>query len=274
MILFSNNNIDSNLSVFISWIQISKCDFAFIDFYNLRKIIGWHSPSENLQKLYFKWNSVVTNYLWLTFTLFILSTAVILIKFINTRSLILSLKYYTELVRSPKISWWFFYLVSMFLIINIISDISNVKNHYALTFILMCSLICLFVFSIVTRISFLLPSYISLMDPDIPTVWFYLYGLQIWVLWFLFEIKSTYSKIICLCLILIINFIHWIYMIMRKINGNYLEKYAKRQSSLFWFLIWWIICLSQFNQSDSSTKSLVLIITTYFVITAIQNIAL
>ena len=137
IIFIASSSLNQGLIKLISWFQIIKFDFGFIDQLHIRNFLSWNIGSTEMADIQFYWQSLLLNYFCLFLVIIISSLFLLLIKGISIKfkKVAKIYKYITNKFDKYKISWIFIYLFLPFLWINLLSDSLNIHDHtfYSLT---------------------------------------------------------------------------------------------------------------------------------------------
>ena len=148
IIFIASSSLNQGLIRLISWFQIIKFDFGFIDQLHIRDFLSWNIGSTEMADIQFYWQSLLLNYFCLFLVIIILSFFLLLIKAtsIKFKKLEKLYKCITNKFDKYKISWIFIYLFLPFLWINLLSDSLNIHDHtfYSLTSFAVLSTIVIF----------------------------------------------------------------------------------------------------------------------------------
>ena len=120
-----------NLMELVSFIQIFKFDFGFIDYFNLRKMLFCKLGTDKMVDLNFYCQSTILNYFMLIIIILISFWIAVAFKYVSQR-----LKYvlnFYQLISSKidkqNIAWLLIHIFLPFLLINLISDATNSSSH-------------------------------------------------------------------------------------------------------------------------------------------------
>ena len=137
IIFIASSTLNQGLIKLISWFQIIKFDFGFIDQLHIRNFLSWNIGSTEMADIQFYWQSLLLNYLWLLLVIILLSFFLLLLKATSIKFARVTKIYkcMTNKFDKYKISWIFIYLFLPFLWINLLSDSLNIHDHtfYSLT---------------------------------------------------------------------------------------------------------------------------------------------
>ena len=137
IIFIASSSLNQGLIRLISWFQIIKFDFAFIDQLHIRNFLSWNIGSTEMADIQFYWQSLLLNYFYLILAIIILSFFLLLLKAtsIKFKKVAKIYEYIINRIDKYKISWIFIYLFLPFLWVNLLSDSLNIHGHmfYSLT---------------------------------------------------------------------------------------------------------------------------------------------
>ena len=130
--ILSSQTSNQKLKTFINWLQLFKFDFEGSNLIKLSSIINWETTSESFEEIRFFWQWTLLNYS----NIFIIITLIIIISMLRTlscRSKRIFDKWTCKYNNSiHKFIIIMTYLVSPFLLINIISDVTNIQKYFLL----------------------------------------------------------------------------------------------------------------------------------------------
>ena len=131
IVFIASSSLNQGLIKLISWFQIIKFDFGFIDQLHFRNFLSWNLGSTEMADIQFYWQSLLLNYFCLFLVIIILSFFLLLIKAtsIKFKKVAKIYKCITNKFDKYKISWIFIYLFLPFLWINLLSDSLNIHDH-------------------------------------------------------------------------------------------------------------------------------------------------
>ena len=137
IIFIASSSLNQGLIKLISWFQIIKFDFGFIDQLHIRDFLSWNIGSTEMADIQFYWQSLLLNYFCLFLVIIILSFFLLLLKATSIKFKKVENIYRWIIIKVDKykISWIFIYLFLPFLWINLLSDSLNIHDHmfYSLT---------------------------------------------------------------------------------------------------------------------------------------------
>ena len=131
----SSSNQNKNLMRLITWMQIFKFDFGFIDYFNIRHMLFCKLGTDKMAELQFYCQSTVLNYFMLLVIILIILWIVFALKSASQR-LNCASKWYKFIIDNLKIqhiAWISIHVFWPFLWINLISDALNLSSHYILS---------------------------------------------------------------------------------------------------------------------------------------------
>ena len=127
----SLSNQNTNLMKLISFIQIFKFDFGFIDYFNIRNMLSCKLGTDKMVDLNFYCQSTILNFFMLIIIILISFWIVVVLKYASQR-----LKYVLKLyklvaskIKPQNIAWLIIHLFLPFLLINLVSDAINSSSH-------------------------------------------------------------------------------------------------------------------------------------------------
>ena len=130
--ILSSQTSNQKLKTFINWLQLFKFDFEGSNLIKLSSITNWETTSENFEEIRFFWQWTLLN----NSNIFIIITLIIIISMLSTLSCRSkrifdkwTCKYNNNIHKFIIIMT---YLVSPFLLINIISDVTNIQKYFLL----------------------------------------------------------------------------------------------------------------------------------------------
>ena len=137
VIIFIASSSNQDLIRLISWFQIFKFDFGFLDQLHMRDLLFWNIESTEMTSIHFYCQSTILNYFYLLIIIFLTVLFLMLLKFASNKFRT-SDKIYLCIVSKidrQKIFWIFIYLFLPFIWVNLLSDIINIHDHilYSLT---------------------------------------------------------------------------------------------------------------------------------------------
>ena len=140
----SLSNQNKNLMRLITWMQIFKLDFGFIDYFNIREMLFCKLGADKMAELQFYCQSTVLNYFMLLIIILSFLWIVFTLKF-GSQRLNCASKWCNFIISKLKIqhiAWISIHVFWPFLWINLISDALNSSNHLRLSllsFLFFCS---------------------------------------------------------------------------------------------------------------------------------------
>ena len=158
-IVSSTSYRNNNLVRLITWIQIFKFDFGFIDYFNIRQVLFCKLGTNKMAEFQFYCQSTVMNYFMLFVIILVFIWIIIGFKYVS-RKLNYTSKWYTfiiSILKVQNIAWILIHIFFPFLWINLISDGLNLNSHLTLSLI---SFLLFVIFVILLMIK--LPSVFSL----------------------------------------------------------------------------------------------------------------
>ena len=129
--IFIASSSNQGLIKLISWLQIFKFDFGFLDPLHIRDFLFWNIESTEMANIQFYCQSTILNYFYLLFIIFLTVLFMILLK-VASNKFRRADKIYIWIVGKidrQKIFWALIYLYLPFIWVNILSDIINFYNH-------------------------------------------------------------------------------------------------------------------------------------------------
>ena len=137
IIFIASASLNQGLIKLVSWFQIFKFDFGFIDQFHIKDFLSWNIGSTEMADIQFYWQSLLLNYFCLFLVIIILSFFLLLIKgtSIKFKKVTNIYKCIINKIDKYKISFIFIYLFLPFLWVNLLSDSLNIHDHtfYSLT---------------------------------------------------------------------------------------------------------------------------------------------
>ena len=144
----SSSNQNKNLTRLITWMQIFKFDFGFIDYFNIRHMLFCKLGTDKMAELQFYCQSTVLNYFMLLVIILVFLWIVFALKFASRRIDCAS-KWYKFMIDNLKIqhiAWISIHVFWPFLWINLISDALNLSSHFILSLLsLLLFAICIII---------------------------------------------------------------------------------------------------------------------------------
>ena len=135
ILVVSSSKQNTNLMRLITWMQIFKFDFGFIDYFNIRQMLFCKLGTDKMAELQFYCQSTVLNYFMLLVIILAFLWIVFALKFASRRLNFVS-KWYKFIISKLKIqsiAWISIHIFWPFLWINLISDAINSSNHLGLS---------------------------------------------------------------------------------------------------------------------------------------------
>ena len=133
----SSSSQNKNLMRLITWMQIFKLDFGFIDYFNIREMLFCKLGTDKMAELQFYCQSTVLNYFMLLIIMLSFLWIIFALKFASRR-LNCASKWYKLIISKLKIqniAWISIHVFWPFLWINLISDALNSSSHLRLSFL-------------------------------------------------------------------------------------------------------------------------------------------
>ena len=171
MLTLSFDSVSTSWIEYLSWIQIFKFDYGFINPLIYNNSACTRSP-EKLTNAKLFWQDVFHNYFVILWFAKIMLCFNIVLYWSRKFRYILNSNIFNKM-KTNLISM-FLDLISPFLIINIYIDLINIKNHVMYTLYTILMLMIWIVYLIKTKFYFLRYEYVSKVDPYKNSKYFYL----------------------------------------------------------------------------------------------------
>ena len=124
VIIFIASSSNQGLIKLISWFQIFKFDFGFLDPLHMRDFLFWNIESTDMANIQFYCQSTLLNYFYLFFIIFLTVLFLVLLKIASNKFRTAD-KIYLCIVNKidkQKICWIIIYLFLPFIWVNLLSD--------------------------------------------------------------------------------------------------------------------------------------------------------
>ena len=135
ILVVSSSKQNTNLMRLITWMQIFKFDFGFIDYFNIRQMLFCKLGTDKMAELQFYCQSTVLNYFMLLVIILAFLWIVFALKFASRRLNFVSkwYKFIISKLKTQSIAWISIHIFWPFLWINLISDALNSSSHLRLS---------------------------------------------------------------------------------------------------------------------------------------------
>ena len=145
IIIFVASSSNRNLIKLVSWVQIFKLDFGFLDILNIRDLLSCKIESDIMAEINFYCQSTLLNYFYLLLILIVISWWLIFLKIFANKLMIASKIYSAIRIKCKKenITWVLIHLFLSFLWINILSEALSISNHVVSSMVLFALLFIL-----------------------------------------------------------------------------------------------------------------------------------
>ena len=134
----SSSNHNPYLNRFSSWFQFSKFDIGVLNQYSILKLYSWNYPPSKMTSVQFYCQTTILNYIGFIVLINLIVIFAFIIKWrsLNDNWASRTNKYFAIYINKQSIAWMWVHVILPFVCINIIYEVSDLKQHLIMSLIL------------------------------------------------------------------------------------------------------------------------------------------